>query len=249
MAQFWEAAKKDHQEQNMDSMYRNCLAAIRASPQISAEERNIAYISFKCVTGKRRHELKTNPNAGAELQAICAEVIELLNTVLIPVTKETDGRVFLYKVLGDYYRYYDEVTPSDENKNSACQCYQTAMDWAASGLAPTNPLRLNVALNFGVYYQDTLHNTQKGLEISGGAIDAARASLAGLPESERAEASFVLQMLFDNATMWAREVGASPPAEIQGLFTPPPPQGGQVPPEFAKAGAHPGAPGAAAGVH
>eukprot|EP00999_Lentomonas_sp_LEN2_P000122 NODE_1116_length_1005_cov_83.384966_g1071_i0.p1 GENE.NODE_1116_length_1005_cov_83.384966_g1071_i0~~NODE_1116_length_1005_cov_83.384966_g1071_i0.p1 ORF type:complete len:232 (+),score=55.95 NODE_1116_length_1005_cov_83.384966_g1071_i0:85-780(+) len=221
MASPWEVAKQCAQNQDVDGMYKACLDGLKANPNLDAEQRDILYGACKGVSGKRRHEMQTNPAAAQELMGICAEIIQLLNNSVIPVIQETESKVFFYKLLGDFYRYYDEASPSTENKDSACKCYQAAADWAASGLAATHPLRLNVALNFGVYYYETMKQQQKGYEITIAAIDQARPTLPGLPEQERAQASFVLCMLTDNAKMWCGGLGQQPPAAVEGLFIPP----------------------------
>jgi 14-3-3 protein epsilon len=228
--QYLEAAKKAHQEQNFDAMCNNMIAVVKDNAALNPEERNMLYIAYKCATGKRRHDLKENPGnqqAARDLEQFCGELINLLSQFLIPAAQDTEAKVFYYKVMGDFYRYYDEVRSSQQNKTAAEQSYQTAADWAASGLPPTNPLRLNVALNFGVYYQETLGNAQRGLDISRQALDAARAGLPGLPEQQKAETSFVLTLLFDNVKLWSKDMGQPEPQPIQGLFVPPPPpQGG-----------------------
>jgi 14-3-3 protein epsilon len=228
--QFIEAAKQAHQQNNFDAMCNNMISVVKDNAALSAEERNMLYIAYKCATGKRRHDLKQNPhdaNAARELEQFCGELINILSQFLIPAAVDTEAKVFYYKVMGDFYRYYDEVRPSVQNKQAAEQSYQTAHDWAASGLPPTHPLRLNVALNFGVFYQENTNNPQRGLDISRQAIDLARGPLLGLDQNAKAEASFVLQLLFDNVHLWSKELGQPEPAPIQGLFIPPPPPQGQ----------------------
>jgi 14-3-3 protein epsilon len=227
-----EVAKKAHQEGNFDAMCNAMLAVVRDNARLNPEERNMLYIAYKCATGKRRHDLKErqDQNAARELEQFCGELINILSQFLIPNAPDAEAKVFYYKVMGDFYRYYDEVRPSQQNKLAAEQSYQTATGEAGS-LPPTNPLRLNVALNFGVFYQETLGNAQRGLEISRQALDAARASLPSLPEQQKAEASFVLSLLFDNVKLWSKDLGQPEPPQIQGLFIPPPPPQGQQGPQ------------------
>jgi len=242
-----EAAKKAHQEGSFDTMCQAMVRVVQENPKLSAEERNMLYIAYKGAASKRRYELKENANnaqAARDLEAYCAELINTLSQTVIPSAgTDTDAKVFYYKVMGDFYRYYDEVKPNQSNKDAALQCYQTATDWAASGLQPTNPLRLNVALNFGVYYEDTIRNPQKALEITKSAIDAARPSLPSLDQSGKQEASFVLSLLMDNATLWSKNLGQQEPAPIDGLVQPPPQQqqqGGAPPQGQAPPAGYPG---------
>jgi 14-3-3 protein epsilon len=223
-----ETAQKAHQEGNFDAMCNAMIAVVKDNAALNPEERNMLYIAYKCATGKRRHDIKEKQDATAarELEQFCGELINILSQFLIPAAPDAESKVFYYKVMGDFYRYYDEVKPSQQNKLAAEQSYQTATETAAA-LPTTNPLRLNVALNFGVFYQETLGNAARGLDISRQALDNARGPLPALAEQQKAEASFVLSLLFDNVKLWSKDLGQQEPQPIQGLFVPPPPPQGQ----------------------
>jgi 14-3-3 protein epsilon len=53
-----------------------------------------------------------------ELTGICDNIIALVSKYLLPKCKSDEGKVFLYKMLGDYYRYIAEYS-SGENKNKS----------------------------------------------------------------------------------------------------------------------------------
>lgn len=71
-----------------------------------------------------------------ELKGPCMDVINLLDTVLIPnSTDESESNVFYLKMKGDYYRYLCEfLTGSDKSDNSdkALEAYEQAQKVANS---------------------------------------------------------------------------------------------------------------------
>lgn len=91
-----------------------------------------------------------------ELKGPCMDVIDLLDTVLIPnSTDDSESNVFYLKMKGDYYRYLCEfLTGGDKQDNSdkALEAYEQAQKVASSQMKVTDPVRLGLALNFSVFY-------------------------------------------------------------------------------------------------
>ena len=59
-------------------------------------------------------------------------------------------------MVGDYYRYGTEVSEGDTrtmSKEKARSAYEKAQQ-VANMLAPTNPIKLGLALNFSVFYYE-----------------------------------------------------------------------------------------------
>lgn len=99
--------------------------------ELTLEERNILSVAFKNVVGTRRaawrvislierKENKKGSLANAEkaktykliiekeLTDKCKKILQLIEKDLLPKTKSEEGKVFLYKMEGDYYRYIAE---------------------------------------------------------------------------------------------------------------------------------------------
>jgi len=225
--QLIEAAQKAHKEGNFDNMCSVMQQIVSANPNLNAEQRNMLFIAYKGAATKRRADLKQNPNnanSSRELEKYCAEFINLLAQTLIPQANDDESKVFYYKCMGDFYRYYDEVQPNQTNKSSALNCYENACHLGCGALDPTNPLLLNVALNHGVCCTEQMNDMRRGLEVTEKAIDAARSRLSSLDERRKIEASFVLTLLLDNAKLWRKDLSMPEPKEIDGLLVPPPPQ-------------------------
>lgn len=105
--------------------------------ELTTDERNILSVAFKNVVGTRRAawrvisliERKENKKGAAqnaakaktyknmierELTQVCQNILDLLNDNLLPHTRTQEGKVFLEKMKGDYYRYIAEYANGDQ---------------------------------------------------------------------------------------------------------------------------------------
>jgi len=225
--QLIESAQQAHKEGDFDKMCGVLQQIIQSDPCLNAEIRNMLFIAYKGAAAKRRSQLKENSknaSAAKDLESYCAEFINLISQTLIPNAKDAEAKVFFYKCMGDFYRYYDEVQPNQTNKSSAINSYENACHLGTGALDPSHPLLLNVALNHGVCCTEQLNDTRRGLEITEKAIDSARSRLSSLDERKKMETSFVLTLLLDNAKLWRKELNMPEPKPIEGLLLPAPPQ-------------------------
>jgi 14-3-3 protein epsilon len=110
--------------------------------ELNLDERNILSVAFKNVVGTRRaawrvislierKETKKNSVANSEkaktykliiekeLTDKCRKILQLVEGDLIPKVKSDEGKVFLYKMQGDYYRYIAEYQAGDEKNKAA----------------------------------------------------------------------------------------------------------------------------------
>jgi len=110
--------------------------------ELVAEERNILSVAFKNVVGTRRAawrvisliERKENKKGSVanaekaktykliiekELTDKCKKILQLIEKDLLPKTTSEEGKVFLYKMEGDYYRYIAEYQSNQEKTNAA----------------------------------------------------------------------------------------------------------------------------------
>ena len=85
-----------------------------------------------------------------ELEEICAQILELIDSNLVPNADSAEGRVFYYKMKGDYLRYLAEFQTAEKKKESAglaLAAYSKAKDAATdteAGLPPTHPIVLDL---------------------------------------------------------------------------------------------------------
>eukprot|EP00998_Keelungia_sp_KM082_P012106 NODE_8419_length_551_cov_22.207547_g8396_i0.p3 GENE.NODE_8419_length_551_cov_22.207547_g8396_i0~~NODE_8419_length_551_cov_22.207547_g8396_i0.p3 ORF type:complete len:132 (+),score=50.76 NODE_8419_length_551_cov_22.207547_g8396_i0:49-396(+) len=109
----------------------------------------------------------------------------------------------------------NEVRPSKETQNIALDSYTVADDMAKD-LPAAHPLRLALALNFGVLHYETLGQKEQGLNVTKAALEAAHPEVQRMTEDQMKEVGFALGMLNDNVVMWSKEMG---------IPLPPPPAG------------------------
>jgi len=189
---------------------------------LTVEERNLLSVAYKNVIGARRASWRTlnveehkdndlikvyKGIVEAELEAICKDVLDLLQNVLVPFTanKQNESQVFYLKMTGDYYRYLAEFIEGKEYDQKAAQHYQQALEVAQEKLSPTHPIRLGLALNYSVCYYEILKDQKKACELAKKAFDDAISKLDQLDEASYKDSTLIMQLLRDNLTLWTSE--------------------------------------------
>ena len=197
------------------------------SEELSVEERNLLSVAYKNVIGSRRAswrvissiEQKSDSEKTAlitnykkkietELETICEDILGIIETTLIPNSAGDEGKVFYYKMKGDYHRYLAEFQSADKRKessSSALESYQQASQIANKDLPPTHPIRLGLALNFSVFYYEILNSPDRACHIAKQAFDDAIAELDTLSEESYKDSTLIMQLLRDNLTLWTSD--------------------------------------------
>ncbi len=149
----------------------------------------------------------------------------------------TEGKVFYYKMKGDYHRYLSEFQSNEARKESsgkALDAYQHATEWSHRDLPPTHPIRLGLALNFSVFYYgmcmhnsilpqtvvclrcvtrtvftptEILNSPERACNLAKQAFDDAIAELDTLSEESYKDSTLIMQLLRDNLTLWTNDQG------------------------------------------
>lgn len=209
--------------------------------ELTLEERNILSVAFKNVVGTRRaawrvislierKENKKSSTANAEkaktykliiekeLTDKCKKILQLIEKDLLPKTQSEEGKVFLHKMEGDYYRYIAEYQSNDEKSKAAQkaqQSYETATNQAKNCLQTTHPMRLGLALNFSVFFYEIKQNPTTACKMARDAFDEAIADLDDIDDEYYKDATLIMQLLRDNLTLWTEEVEAENQPENQ----------------------------------
>lgn len=197
--------------------------------ELSVEERNLLSVAYKNTLGGRRSawrivsEIENEAQGDEqkvktartyreviedEIGAVCYSMVGLLDDYLLPNVKETESRVFYLKMKGDYYRFLAEIASGDQKMaiaDSSYHAYQEAFDLAKKEMQPNHPIRLGVALNFSVFYQEIKNDPQKACELSKLAFDDAIAELDTLCEASYKDSTLIMQLLRDNLTLWTAD--------------------------------------------
>merc|ERR1719265_1580779 len=142
-----------------------------------------------------------------ELNSICKDILDLLESSLIKPDLESEPKVFYQKMKADYYRYLAEFAMGDikaEHSKSAEESYTKATESAAS-LAPTHPIRLGLALNYSVFLYEVQSKQEDACKLAKQAFDDAIAELDTLDEESYKDSTLIMQLLRDNLTLWTSD--------------------------------------------
>ncbi|XP_041817385.1 14-3-3 protein beta/alpha-A [Chelmon rostratus] len=222
-------AKLAEQAERYDDMAAAMKDVTEQGLELSNEERNLLSVAYKNVVGARRSswrvissiEQKTEGNEKkqqmardyrvkieAELQEICQDVLNLLDSFLILKASQPESKVFYLKMKGDYFRYLSEVASGDSKKDTvenSQRAYQDAFDISKKDMQPTHPIRLGLALNFSVFYYEILNSPEQACSLAKQAFDEAIAELDTLNEDSYKDSTLIMQLLRDNLTLWTSE--------------------------------------------
>ena len=116
-----------------------------------------------------------------------------------------EAKAFFVKMVGDYYRYIAENAKDaklEEVKNKAKQAYENAN---GIDLAPCNPIKLGLALNFSVFNYEVLKDHAKACELADNALQQALDKIDELEEDDFRDAKSIIELLKENLTLWKEE--------------------------------------------
>jgi len=140
------------------------------------------------------------------------QVIDIIDTVLIPNCTEISNKIFYYKMLADYFRYsIDFLNDGDESQeymeaiSEALANYKYAMK-ASVHLESTSPIFLALVLNYSVFLNDMQNDPETAIEVAQEAFDEAINGVKYLAEEDHKESTLLLQRLRDNLQLWKNAV-------------------------------------------
>ncbi len=196
---------------------------------LSKDEKNIFYNSFKYIINSKRCELRctnlleekekrhssqyiplvTNFKniLESEITETCRNVINLINNYLLKRSLSDESKIFYLKMKGDYYRYLCEILPLSENQVYVEECeksYKEAND-LAQNFPWINPIRLGLSLNFCVFYYEIKKNSSQAVKLGKEAIKGAKKQFDKIKEEEDKDTAMTLQTLKENILIWEKE--------------------------------------------
>ncbi|XP_062364972.1 14-3-3 protein sigma-like isoform X1 [Cinclus cinclus] len=222
-------AKLAEQAERYEDMADFMKAVVEHGDELSNEERNLLSVAYKNVVGCQRSawrvissiEHKTEEGddkaqvvneyrekVEQELNAVCNNVLGLLDKYLIKKDSDTESKVFYLKMKGDYFRYLAEVASGDDRLSTiekAQEAYQEAMDISKKEMQPTNPIRLGLALNFSVFHYEIANAPEQAISLAKTTFDEAMGDLHTLSEDSYKDSTLIMQLLRDNLTLWTAE--------------------------------------------
>jgi 14-3-3 protein epsilon len=224
-------AKLAEQAERYDEMAEHMKAVAMSNQEMSVEERNLISVAYKNAVGSRRASWRIISSVEqkeaskgneqnvemakayrirveAELNKICGEILELIDTNLVPMSTAGESKVFYFKMKGDYFRYIAEFTEGEGKTgaaNSAHGAYNQAMEVATTDLVVTHPIRLGLALNFSVFHYEVLGNPEEACKMARQAFEDAIAELDSVSEDSYKDSTLIMQLLRDNLTLWTSD--------------------------------------------
>merc|ERR1711879_221419 len=123
-----------------------------------------------------------------KLSTLCKDVLDLLDTHLLPNSTSEESKVFFNKMKGDYHRYMAE-------------------DITGEHIPTTHPLRLGLALNYSVFLYEIANAPEKACSVAKQAFDNAISELDSLTEESYRDSTLIMQLLRDNLTLWTSDMG------------------------------------------
>jgi len=222
-------SKLAEQGERYDEMVACVKKMVKQNAELNVEERNLLSVAYKNTIGSKRASWRIvssieqkelgkgnvqnckiiseyKRRIEGELGGICEDILNLLQSSLIPSAQAAEGKVFFLKMKGDYHRYYAEVSHGDQQKQAALDSYTKATELAVA-LPATHPIRLGLALNFSVFYYEILKDTEKGCQLAKTAFDEAVSELEQLDDENYKESTLIMQLLRDNLTLWTEDAG------------------------------------------
>lgn len=135
------AEQAERYEEMVQFMQKLVLGSTPGS-ELSVEERNLLSVAYKNVIGslraawrivssiEQKEESRKNEEhvvlvkdyrskVESELSDVCASILQLLESNLIPSASASESKVFYLKMKGDYHRYLAEFKVGDERKAAA----------------------------------------------------------------------------------------------------------------------------------
>ena len=129
----------------------------------------------------------------------------MINELVLSTTCENEAKAFFVKMVGDYYRYIAENAKGDDLervKQAANKAYQEAN---GIDLAPCNPIKLGLALNYSVFNYEVLKDHATACKLADDALQSALDKIDELGEDDFRDAKSIIELLKENLTLWKEE--------------------------------------------
>lgn len=230
-------ARLAEQAERFEDMAEYMERVAKMGDELTLDERNLLSIAYKNSVGSRRQavrmarasEEKEGPISGPEvaelikgyrnkmeqeLHSRCADILAVLGRDLVPRASAGEPQVFYMKMKGDYYRYQAEFSSGELHTKAAqeaAEAYQAATQVAQQTLPPEHQIRLGLALNYSVFFNEVMGDPKQACNLAKAAFDDAQPAIATLEDGEARDSVQIMQLLRDNLSLWMS--GATRPGD------------------------------------
>jgi 14-3-3 protein epsilon len=189
------------ERQLFHSSYKHIITSIRAScnkiNEIYENEKKKDSKSLKLIQ-------KLKESLEQELKETCVRMLELIDKYLINKASSPDSRVLYFKLKGDYNRYLAMFFSDNNNYSSTALVAYTKATEEAESLSCINPIKIDLALSFSVFYYDVLKNAEEAINVATEALNEGIDKLEKIDDQDMKDATASLQMLKDNIDNWTK---------------------------------------------
>eukprot|EP00929_Paragymnodinium_shiwhaense_P110670 TRINITY_DN77850_c0_g1_i1.p1 TRINITY_DN77850_c0_g1~~TRINITY_DN77850_c0_g1_i1.p1 ORF type:complete len:251 (-),score=78.35 TRINITY_DN77850_c0_g1_i1:197-949(-) len=219
------------QAERYDEMAEHMRTAANLDADLGKEERNLLAVAYKQAVAQRRsswriacnaelvEEGKGNDDMAAcarnyrkqiegEMRSLCNTILALLTQKLIPKASTAEAKVTYYKAKGDYHRYIAEISDDVEKAREASEAkasYQEGTRIAEQSLPVTSSMRLGLALNHAVFFNEVMKAPTEAIRIARKALEDAVREIDNLGENGAKESALVIGLLRDNLALWTAQ--------------------------------------------
>lgn len=112
-----------------------------------------------------------------------------------------------YKSKADYFRYLAEI--DGDGKAIAVEhsqrAYEDASKIASQFLPAIHPVRLGIALNYSVFFNEILGKPTRAYNLAKFSFDEAISDIGNITEEHYKDTTLIMQLIRDNLTLWTSE--------------------------------------------
>jgi len=164
---------------------------------LSSDEYSLLAICFK--------QLKN------DILNFCLDIVDLLNTQILPKLKSASSRVFFLKIKGDFHRYSAELYKHGEELyfrafNEGLKAYSSAYEIAKAELNCESLVYLNLCLNYSVFYYAVAKDTRKACDIVSETLLKLNHEMDAIPEEFQKGLQATKCLLENNLILWNSEL-------------------------------------------
>ncbi|XP_055274744.1 14-3-3 protein zeta/delta-like [Moschus berezovskii] len=184
-------AKLAEQAERCDDMTACMKSVTEPGAELADEERSLLSVACKSVVGAHRSTWR-----------VLSSIAQKTKEFLIPSDSQAESKVFCLK-MEDYYCSLVEVAAGDDKKgivDQSQQAYREAFEISKKKMQPTHPIRLGLAINFSVLYDEIFNFPEEVCFLAKRAFGEAIAELDALSEESYKDGTLIMQLLRDNLT-------------------------------------------------
>lgn len=147
-----------------------------------------------------------------EIKNLFENFLNDLDEHLLPYTNSNETIIFYLNMKAFIYRSMTEfptIFDSKEAIEKSLMTYREAHRIACVNLSPIDSMRLNISLNFSVFYYEILNFVDEACRLSKKAFDDAIKELHNLhcrEEETNKDTYLLMHLLRDNLTLWSSDL-------------------------------------------